>query len=131
MAGTIVQEAVQKWEARLEELRPSVEEASEIEDALKAMGHTTRQTRGRRSGGGNRGRRNGGRRDEFVKLVQENPGITVGDAAKAMKINPNYLYRVAKDAVADKAVKKEGQGYVPAATRTRGNGNGNGGGNGD
>lgn len=116
---TLVQRSVEQWESRLEELRPAVAEAKEIEKALEGVRSTTRQNRGGRprgsgSGGNGRGRRNGGRRDEFVKLVRDNPGITVSDAAKKLGVNPNYLYRVAGQATDAGEVVKDGQGYKVA-----------------
>lgn len=133
MAGStaqegIVQKAVHQWEARLEELRPAVEEASEIEDALKAMGQNSTTRPSRRRNGTRRRRREGGRRAEFLQIIRDNPGITVGDAAKQMKIGPNYLYRVASDLVKDKAVKKVNGGYEVVASGGNGSRKGNGGG---
>jgi hypothetical protein len=42
------------------------------------------------------GRRNT-RADQAVKLIKANPGMTAAEAAKKMRIKPNYLYRVLGD----------------------------------
>src|SRR5213079_495144 len=42
-----------------------------------------------------RSRRGGNTRaNQALELVRERPGITIPEIAKAMKIEPNYLYRV-------------------------------------
>jgi hypothetical protein len=63
-----------------------------------------------------RKRRSGGktRADEAVKLVTKKPGISASDIAKAMKIKPNYLYRVLGDLEKEGRVKKDGRQYFPA-----------------
>jgi transposase-like protein len=60
-----------------------------------------------------RKRRGGGRADEAVKLITKQPGISASDVAKAMKIKPNYLYRVLGDLEKDGRVKKKGRQYFP------------------
>jgi DNA invertase Pin-like site-specific DNA recombinase len=63
-----------------------------------------------------RRRRKGGktRADEAVKLIEKKPGISASDIAKAMKIKPNYLYRVLGDLEKEGRVKKQGRQYFPA-----------------
>ena len=64
---------------------------------------------------GKRNRKGGTREEHFVSLVTEKPGITVSEAAKEMKIQPNYLYRVAAKCLEAGEVKQnEKKGYVPA-----------------
>ncbi len=76
-------------------------------------GSTTRR-RGRRPGRP-RGRRSGGTRaTQALELVRNQPGITIPQIAEALKIEPNYLYRVMPKLVADGTVKREGQGWRPA-----------------
>jgi hypothetical protein len=43
--------------------------------------------------------------------VRSNPGITIPELAKAMKIQPNYLYRVLPKLAADGQVKRDGKGW--------------------
>lgn len=43
--------------------------------------------------------------------MRKQPGITIAELAKAMKIHPNYLYRVMPGLVADGQVKREGKGW--------------------
>ena len=42
------------------------------------------------------------------------PGITIPQIAEALKIEPNYLYRVMPKLVEDGQVKRDGQGWHPA-----------------
>jgi hypothetical protein len=60
-----------------------------------------------------RKRRGGTRADQTVKLIEKSPGITGSEAAKAMKIKANYLYRVLADLEKEGRVKKEGRKYFP------------------
>jgi|SRR5215203_320057 len=61
-----------------------------------------------------RKRRGGTRADQAVKLIEDQPGISASDVAKAMKIKPNYLYRVLSDLEKEGRVKKDGRQYQPA-----------------
>jgi sugar-specific transcriptional regulator TrmB len=60
-----------------------------------------------------RKRRGGTRADQAVGLIQKEPGISASDVAKAMKIKPNYLYRVLGDLEKEGRVKKQGRQYFP------------------
>jgi hypothetical protein len=63
-----------------------------------------------------RGRRGGNTRaNQALELVRKKPGITIPQLAVAMKIEPNYLYRVMPRLVSDGQVKREGQGWRPAS----------------
>jgi hypothetical protein len=130
-------EQLRALEKRLEELRPHVEEylhLEKVKDALEGVGpgrkrgpgrprgSTTRRGPGRprgstarrRSTNGRRrrGRRGGTRADQALKVIRENPGITVSEMAKRMNIKqPNYLYRVVNQLQSDGAVTKQGKGY--------------------
>jgi hypothetical protein len=76
-------------------------------------GTGTRPTRrtGRRPGRP-RGRRGGNTRaNQALELVRSQPGITIPQLAEAMKIQPNYLYRVMPRLVADGQIKRDGQGW--------------------
>jgi hypothetical protein len=120
-------------EKRLKELAPMVEEHAHVQaalDALKGAGMRTRRTATtaarsatsavRRSpaskheaGGRGRPRGSGARAQEALKHVHGNPGITISELAKKMKIKANYLYRVLPDLEKDGKVKKDGKGYHP------------------
>jgi hypothetical protein len=83
-------------------------------------GASTR-TAGRRraagsSGTGRRGRPRGSgkRAQQALDLVAGQPGITIPELAKAMKIQPNYLYRVLPSLEQDGKVKKKDKGWHPA-----------------
>ena len=122
-------------EKRLKELRPLYDEYLNLErvkDALQGVGgrrpgrprgSTTRRRPGRprgattrrRSTNGRRrrGRRGGTRAEQALKVVRDNPGITVTELASKMNIKQkNYLYRVMNQLAADGAVKKQGRGYT-------------------
>jgi transposase-like protein len=58
-----------------------------------------------------RRRRGGTRREQALKLIKANPGITASEIAKQMKIAPNYVYRVMGDLQKDKSVSKKGRGF--------------------
>lgn len=88
--------------------------------ASRRGGATTR-TSGRRraagsSGTGRRGRPRGSgkRAQQALDLVAGQPGITIPELAKAMKIQPNYLYRVLPSLEQDGKVKKKDKGWHPA-----------------
>ena len=122
-------------EKRLKELRPQVEEYLHLEQVKEALegigrprrgpgrppGSTTRRRRAststtrRKSTNGRRrrGRRGGTRADQALKVVRDNPGITVSELARKLNIKqPNYLYRVMNQLQSDGAVTKSGRGYT-------------------
>ena len=76
---------------------------------------TTRARTGRRASTGPRTRptRRGGntRATQAIELVRKQPGITIPELAKAMKIQPNYLYRVLPRLASEGQVKRDGQGW--------------------
>lgn len=59
--------------------------------------------------------RRGKRADQALAIVQRKPGVTAAEVAKAMKIKPNYLYRVMKDLEGEGRVVKTGRSYSVAA----------------
>jgi predicted HTH transcriptional regulator len=69
-----------------------------------------------KSTGTKRKRRGGTRAEKTLKLIEENPGITGKQLAEAMKMKPNYLYRVLGELEKESKVKKDGRKYeaVPA-----------------
>lgn len=69
----------------------------------------------RRRPGRPRGRRGGNTRsNQALELVRSKPGITIPEIASAMKIEPNYLYRVMPKLTQDGLVTREGAGWHPA-----------------
>jgi DNA-binding IscR family transcriptional regulator len=117
-----------------ERLRALKDEASRLEAARAALtagsrrqrasaGRQTVRTRGRaatrrtarpaaarsRSGGGNT------RAAQALELVRNQPGITIPEIAQAMKIQPNYLYRVLPSLASEGQITREGQGWHPAS----------------
>jgi hypothetical protein len=80
----------------------------------------TRTRRARRSSrrpGRPRGRRGGNTRaNQALELVRSKPGITIPQLAEAMKIQPNYLYRVMPRLVADGQIERKDQGWHPASS---------------
>jgi hypothetical protein len=69
---------------------------------------TTRRRRGRPPKGGKT------RADETLALIKANPGITVGDIAKRMKIRQNYLYRVTGQLQKAGSIRRRGGGFHAA-----------------
>ena len=64
-----------------------------------------------------RPRRGGNTRaNQALELVRARSGITIPEIAKAMKIEPNYLYRVLPRLASDGQVKRDGQGWHPSSS---------------
>jgi hypothetical protein len=111
-------------DARLQELRPLVDEFKRLEQAAAALagvGGSARRTttRTRRSNGGTRRRRgrprgSGNRAKQALELVRARPGITITEMADAMGIKANYLYRVMPTLQKEGQVKKRDKGWHPA-----------------
>lgn len=121
-------------EARRREIEPLVEEYRQLEEAAAALqgvdgnggsrgrrgSSATRSTPARRRSGstgtGRRGRPRGSgkRAQQALDLVAGQPGITIPELAKAMSIQPNYLYRVLPGLEKDGKVKKKDKGWYPA-----------------
>ena len=59
-------------------------------------------------------RRDGTRATQTLELVSKRPGITIPQIAEAMKIQPNYLYRVLPRLASEGQVRRDGQGWHPA-----------------
>lgn len=120
-----VDSTVRDIDSRLAELK---QEVSKLEAARAALAGTrrgpgrpagstssTRTRRTARRAGRPRGRRGGNTRaTQALELVRSRPGITIPQIAEALKIEPNYLYRVMPRLVQDGQVKREGQGWHPA-----------------
>jgi hypothetical protein len=121
-----LEEKRREIEARMEELRPHVDEFHRLEAASKALAgaqapaSASRSTRPlpRRGGGGGRGGRprgSGTRGNQALEIVRENPGITIPEIAEKMGIQQNYLYRVLPGLAQDGLVEKQGRGWHPKA----------------
>ena len=99
-----LEEKRKEIDARLRELRPLVDEFTQLEKAAAALagvGGAKAPTRRRRTSGsgGTRRRRgrprgSGNRAKQALELVRARPGITITELADAMGIKANYLYRV-------------------------------------
>jgi hypothetical protein len=98
-------------ERRLRELD---EERKQVEAALAGLGRSARRGPGRPRGTARRRRRGSTRADQAVRLIKANPGISVSELGKKMKLNhPNYLYRVLPDLQKEGRIKRRGTGYHP------------------
>jgi len=113
-------------QARLNELRPLVDEFQRLEAAERALSgvgdskpaatdgapaarrrkRTTTTRRGRPRGSGTRA-------EQARRLVGEHPGITIPELAEAMGIKQNYLYRVMPGLAEQGRVVKSGRGWHP------------------
>jgi hypothetical protein len=80
-----------------------------------AAATSTRPVARRRQATARRGGRSATRATQTVELVRSKPGITIPELAKAMKIQPNYLYRVLPKLAADGQVKRDGKGWRAAS----------------
>ena len=128
MAG-FIDSAVQDIDNRLKELK---EEQSQAACGPCSAGRYAPAERGPRAGpagrraaptprrphrrrpGRPRGRRGGNTRSaQALELVRSKPGITIPEIATAMKIEPNYLYRVMPKLTSDGLVTRDGQGWHP------------------
>jgi DNA-binding IscR family transcriptional regulator len=52
-------------------------------------------------------------------VIRENPGITITQLAKRLKIQPNYLYSVLPKLVSDGLITKDGSALNPVADGTQ------------
>ena len=115
-----VDTTVKDIDARLRELKDEVRRLEAARTALTGRGPgrpagATTSGRARRRPGRPRGRRRGGTRaDQALALVGSQPGITIPEIAKQIKIEPNYLYRVLPKLQQSGQVKKSGTGWAPA-----------------
>ena len=116
-----------------EQLRALKDEGARLEAARAAL--TAGRPRRGRSGGdravrtqaGSAARRNGGsaasptrrgsntRASQALELVRSKPGITIPEVARAMNIQPNYLYRVLPRLASEGEIEREGEGWHPVS----------------
>ena len=104
-------------ERRLRELD---DERKQVEAALAGLGRSARRGPGRpraaTATSSTRRRRGSGstRADQAVRIIKQNPGISVSELGRKMKLNhPNYLYRVLPDLQKEGRIKRKGKGYHP------------------
>jgi len=127
-----LEEKKNEIDARLNELRPLVDEYQRLEAAAAALqgvggasnsrgsAPAARRTGRRRStrtgtGTGRRGRPRGSgtRSKQALEIVRARPGITIPEIAESIGIQQNYLYRVLPALQKDGRVRKEGRGWHP------------------
>lgn len=116
-------------EKRIREIEPLIEEHARLRQALEALkgvggshpgeGSSTAPRRAAsRAAVGAKGRRgrprgSGARAQQVLKVVREQPGITIAELAQRLKIKPNYLYRVVPGLLKDGKLEKRDKGYHP------------------
>ena len=104
-------------EARLKELKPLHDEYLTLQKAKEALDGVDRPKRApgagtRRTGKRGRPRGSGGTSAKALAAIRQNPGITVTELARELKMrHPNYLYRVLPQLEAQGAVRKDGKGW--------------------
>ncbi|HWF26461.1 MAG TPA: hypothetical protein VG275_13480 [Solirubrobacteraceae bacterium] len=115
-----LKDEVDKLEAARSALTGGNTQAARPARATRSSRSASRGTRSattRRRPGRPRGRRSGNTRaSQALELVRSEPGITIPRLAEAMKIQPNYLYRVMPALEKDGSIKRNGQGWFPAGS---------------
>ena len=118
-----LEEKRKEIDARLRELRPLVDEYTQLEKAAAALagvrgGRAAARTRRPSSSGPRkrgRPRGSGNRAKQALELVRARPGITISELADAMGIKANYLYRVMPTLQKEGQVKKRDKGWHPTS----------------
>jgi hypothetical protein len=126
LLADFVDTTVKDIDQRLNELKEEVGRLEAARNALlgskRGPGRPRGSSRGVRAHAGRgpgrpRGRRGGNTRaNQALELVRARPGITLPEIAEAMKIEPNYLYRVMPRLVEDGQVRRDGQGWFPTSS---------------
>ena len=119
---------------RLAELRPLVDEYRELEQVAQRLGLSENAVAARpaaRRSGARRSRSvrstsvtaaatrpsarrgAGGRRDQLLAVVNEQPGITVREVGSRLGVDPTSLYRIVHKLEADGALRKNGRELRP------------------
>lgn len=121
---SVTQDVRKQVEARITELEPLVAEYQRLQQVVELLGDepapSPRSPRGRStprrtlSRGATSRRTQGQRSEDALKLIREQPGITVADTAEALGIGTTYLYRLLPRLEREGKIRKEGRGYVPA-----------------
>jgi predicted HTH transcriptional regulator len=92
-----------------DEVKAAQGEVSKIEKALASLGGSVVR-RGRPSSTKKgRPKKKGGRRDQALKVIKANPGISSGEIAKKMKVAPAQVSGLISSLVKDGLIKKDGR----------------------
>jgi hypothetical protein len=89
---TVIEKVKGDLVERLEELRPYLEEARDIERALAALNGSNgapAKPRAKRAKGPSSPLTTGGRAEQAIRLVTEQPGLTVAQLSGLMEIGPH------------------------------------------
>jgi CRP-like cAMP-binding protein len=121
---SVTRDVRKQVEERLKELEPLVAEyerlrqvADLLVDDTPASAHSPRaRSTPRRalSGGATSRRAQGQRSQDALKLISDQPGITVAAIADTLGIGTTYLYRLLPRLEREGKIRKDGRGYVPA-----------------
>jgi predicted Rossmann fold nucleotide-binding protein DprA/Smf involved in DNA uptake len=121
----IIHTSLKTLKARRKVLQPLASEYEEVESAIQALQQAhgaapkASGARKRPRSGPRRGRPRKGeptRSDQFLALVQDEPGLTIGEGAKRLGVQPSSLYRVVAQLQERGAIEKRGRGIHPHAT---------------
>jgi hypothetical protein len=120
----------QRLMARMDELRPALEEYRQLEEAARRLGldaadrvrpaaprPRSAAKRSAPSTPGPRRRRPASgvsRRDQVLAIVTQRPGATVPEIGKELKVDPTGLYRVVRGLEKEGLILKEGTALRPA-----------------
>jgi Winged helix-turn-helix DNA-binding len=123
--SSVTQDVRKQVEERIKELEPLVAEYQRLQQVVELLGDepprpSPKSARGRStprrtlSRGATSRRTQGQRSEDALKLISEQPGITVAATAEALGIGTTYLYRLLPRLEREGKIRKEGRGYVPA-----------------
>jgi hypothetical protein len=93
---------------RLKELEPLVEEYRQLRLLAKRLGMQTSEPTPRRTLA-----KPGQRREQVLRRVHAQPGVTVRELGLAMGVDPTSLYRPVRQLEAEGAIRKEGPHLHP------------------
>jgi hypothetical protein len=113
-----LEEKKSEIDARLKELKPAYDEYLTLQKArgaLEGVNRPRRAASARRTRRRGRPRGSGGTAAKALDVIRKNPGITVSELARELKMrHPNYLYRVLPQLEAQGAVRKDGKSWHAA-----------------
>jgi hypothetical protein len=98
--------------------KPSARATGGNGTAKRARPSKRAATSRRRSGGRRAPARPGQRHEDVLRLVGENPGITVREIAERLSVDPTGLYRVVNQLTDDGRVRKDGVRLQPVGAPT-------------
>jgi DNA invertase Pin-like site-specific DNA recombinase len=118
---SVTHDVKRQVEERIKELEPLVAEYERLRQVAALLGEEApppargRSTPRRTLARGSTSRRAQGRRaEDALKLINDQPGITVAATADALGIGTTYLYRLLPRLEREGKIRKVGRGYVPA-----------------